>query len=402
MNLEVNGVKARALLDTGAMISVVSRQYLSETPPASSWQLRSVTRDAKPLYGPVKLDLLIGGHPFNVMAFQADVDEDLILGHNFTYPHDLRYIPGERRISVHRGSDGVSLPTPVTMPYQLRESPGLSAYVIYTPLRATEEFRMEPNEVRSLNGSSLRLSRSAYATVASVASLPVVLGPKPNRPVGAPTAPGADCPPGKRASLDFRREGGQSCLADRNDSLSGDSSVTTGVEGEEPPAQQRDASRAAVSLAVRWAAGQRRVPPTPGRYATPVGPRSLPASASLLPQHSSSASVCTAARQYITSERHLEETGGKRPRLAQKYSSFSLTGEQTPSVPVRQIIPGGARCAPVSAGSALRRTGRRGLSPQSCQNAPGSTGYPDAPWASEGPRDDPVTVYCRNTVCVWP
>lgn len=138
------------------MTTLVDKKYVSHIPGPSSWHLRGVNRGSQPLLGPMKVNLTIGGHPFLVMAFVADTDDELILGHNFIYPHDLCPNPGKKVIAINKGSDGAALKVPVTVPYTLKNSAGIRSAVIYQPVRACTELKVQAGEIMHLDQSTLR------------------------------------------------------------------------------------------------------------------------------------------------------------------------------------------------------------------------------------------------------
>ncbi|KAE8739604.1 hypothetical protein FOCC_FOCC014903, partial [Frankliniella occidentalis] len=132
------------------MITVARARYVKTMPPVSTWKLKGVTRDVIPLHGPVRLDLTIKNHPFQVMSFMGDIDEDLILGHNWIFPHDVRPAPGEGTISIHKGSSGHVLEKPVRVRYKVSDSPDLSACKIYAAVRAAQAINLLPDHVVTL------------------------------------------------------------------------------------------------------------------------------------------------------------------------------------------------------------------------------------------------------------
>ena len=197
VSLEANGLKADALLDHGANITVGNKRFFIEPLPSEGWRMSGATPGVVTLKGPVKISLTIAGKPFYVMAFQGDVDEDLILGHNFIYPHDLRPNPGDKVITIHRGSDGNQLTTPVTLPYTLKRSNRLGSYVIHAPLRLrlTSDVYLGANEQRQLHATSLRVSGLAFSELVDCSS--VTSDPRPESAAGRVAARSAVCQAGE-------------------------------------------------------------------------------------------------------------------------------------------------------------------------------------------------------------
>ncbi|KAK3909703.1 Segmentation protein paired [Frankliniella fusca] len=262
INLLVDKKPAEALVDHGAWITVAHPRYFKNLPELSSWRLKGLTRDTQQLRGPVELKLQIGGLPFSVMAFVADCDHDLVLGHNFIYPQDVRACPGKVEIEVHRGCDGKPLETPLRLPYRLMTSTGVRAAVVCQPVRVCHEIRKGPGEHVTLESKSLRIpySHPGWDLTAATAKL---------APLGAELLGAAD---GVGQHLVQ-----QSSFADG--AGAGHPHEACGKDSLSLAAKARHAA-AAVPCAARWAAGRRGGKPTPGRNAVggaPCPPRGAPA-----------------------------------------------------------------------------------------------------------------------------
>ncbi|KAK3922734.1 Protein NYNRIN [Frankliniella fusca] len=195
------------------------------------------------------------------MAFVGDVDQDVVLGHNFIYAHDLVPSPGDKKITIGRGSDGARLLNPVELPYQLMDTLSVRAAVIYQPVRICYQLRVEPGGLVTLENSSLRspFSQPTSGLTAAVAR------PVPLRVACAAVTDADSCTPPKRVKLVDGVGGGQTCLASRDPLLF---PVPPPAHcGGEVKETLQNLSAAAMSVrAARWTAGRRGKSPRPGRY----------------------------------------------------------------------------------------------------------------------------------------
>ncbi|KAK3913501.1 Retrovirus-related Pol polyprotein from transposon 412 [Frankliniella fusca] len=195
------------------------------------------------------------------MAFVGDVDQDVVLGHNFIYAHDLVPSPGDKKITIGRGSDGARLLNPVELPYQLMDTLSVRAAVIYQPVRICYQLRVEPGGLVTLENSSLRSPFSQPTSVLTAA----VARPVPLRVACAAVTDADSCTPPKRVKLVDGVGGGQTCLASR-DPLLFPVPPPAHCGGEVKETLQNLSAAAASVRAARWTAGRRGKSPRPGRY----------------------------------------------------------------------------------------------------------------------------------------
>ena len=84
LSADIDGTPAKCLYDTGAVITVLKRnQFQPKTPPKSRLKLKGVLPGTSSLYGPRMTDLKINNKVYRFPAYEADIEEDCILGLNF-------------------------------------------------------------------------------------------------------------------------------------------------------------------------------------------------------------------------------------------------------------------------------------------------------------------------------
>jgi len=100
---------------------------------------------------------------FVVCAFQAAIDEQVIIGQNFIVAHDLHTLLGAKKIVIHKDSFGADLDQPLELPYELSDAQGMSAYQVYVPVRNTAALELRPGQQLHLSGSDLQCASISFA-----------------------------------------------------------------------------------------------------------------------------------------------------------------------------------------------------------------------------------------------
>jgi len=81
---KVDGIPMQCVLDSGAAICVVRKGALiTPTPPVSKLKLKGVLPGTGKLYGPKQAEFEIQGKNYKYPVYEADIQEDCLLGLNF-------------------------------------------------------------------------------------------------------------------------------------------------------------------------------------------------------------------------------------------------------------------------------------------------------------------------------
>jgi len=117
LNLKIDGVSRRAIVDTGSAISVLNTSlWKNQLPETSPWRLRSANGDATALYGPVNMVYQIQDRTVTFPTFISDISDEFLLGADFLRTFNCTVDLGTQELYV-------TLPDGSSRKLQCSESP---------------------------------------------------------------------------------------------------------------------------------------------------------------------------------------------------------------------------------------------------------------------------------------
>jgi len=143
----VNDRACRTVVDTGAVITLVRRGFLSgPPPPKANLRIRGVSGDVADAFGPRRATFQFGQVPVAWGVFEVDMPEDCLLGANLMV-HMKAYVDmGYAEFVLRQQGPGRTLPRPLALPFTpAPELPALYHFDAYLCIRSAVELRVPPS-----------------------------------------------------------------------------------------------------------------------------------------------------------------------------------------------------------------------------------------------------------------
>lgn len=124
-----NNTPTKFVIDNGSVITVFRRGHLPTTTPLkrSKLQMKGVTGTGK-LYGPHLITFEFPGFKVQFPAYEADIEDDCLLGNDFQDYFDCAVESAQRRITIRRLSPTEVLSKPIQIPCEMAHSATIGSF----------------------------------------------------------------------------------------------------------------------------------------------------------------------------------------------------------------------------------------------------------------------------------
>ncbi|KAK3922116.1 Transposon Ty3-I Gag-Pol polyprotein [Frankliniella fusca] len=143
----INGVNCDAVIDSGAVITIVRRGRLGETLPLSKLRVKGVTSGTGKLYGPKLMSYNFGGLQLRFPTYEGDIEDNCLIGNDFLDYFDIAVESARRKITIRRLSPQELLDEPNEVPCTMVHSPSVGRFqagLVYYVARAHKNLTLAP------------------------------------------------------------------------------------------------------------------------------------------------------------------------------------------------------------------------------------------------------------------